>query len=50
MMMCLHRRQVELLLSALSNLCCRRGIPTQPILNGFCGDYDWDLGEKYHVE
>uniref|UniRef100_V5GL09 Beta-hexosaminidase n=2 Tax=Ixodes ricinus TaxID=34613 RepID=V5GL09_IXORI len=28
----------------------RRGIPTQPILNGFCGDYDWDLGEKYHVE
>lgn len=21
----------------------RRGIPAQPTLNGFCGDYDWDL-------
>ncbi|XP_013774138.1 beta-hexosaminidase subunit alpha-like [Limulus polyphemus] len=21
----------------------RRGIPAQPILNGFCGDYEWDL-------
>lgn len=21
----------------------RRGIPASPILNGFCGDYDWDL-------
>lgn len=27
----------------------RRGIPAQPILNGFCGDYDWDLEEKYHL-
>lgn len=21
----------------------RRGIPAQPILNGYCGDYEWDL-------
>jgi len=21
----------------------RRGIPAQPILNGFCGDYEWDM-------
>ncbi|CAL1268451.1 unnamed protein product, partial [Larinioides sclopetarius] len=21
----------------------RRGIPAQPILNGFCGEYDWDM-------
>ncbi|PRD24248.1 UNVERIFIED_CONTAM: Hexb [Trichonephila clavipes] len=21
----------------------RRGIPAQPILNGYCGDYDWEL-------
>ena len=20
---------------------CRRGIPAQPILNGYCGDYEW---------
>ncbi|KFM63113.1 Beta-hexosaminidase subunit beta, partial [Stegodyphus mimosarum] len=23
----------------------RRGIPAQPILNGFCGDYEWDFEE-----
>jgi len=21
----------------------RRGIPAKPILNGYCGDYDWDM-------
>ncbi|CAG2121957.1 unnamed protein product [Medioppia subpectinata] len=21
----------------------RRGIPAQPILNGFCGDYEWEM-------
>ncbi|XP_064461282.1 beta-hexosaminidase subunit alpha-like [Ornithodoros turicata] len=26
----------------------RRGIPASPILNGFCGDYDWDVDEKFH--
>ncbi|XP_023219978.1 beta-hexosaminidase subunit beta-like [Centruroides sculpturatus] len=24
----------------------RRGIPAQPILNGFCGDYEWDMEES----
>jgi len=24
----------------------RRGIPAQPILNGFCGDYEWDIDEE----
>lgn len=28
----------------------RRGIPTQPILNGYCGDYDWDLDTPYHID
>lgn len=23
----------------------KRGIPAQPILNGFCGDYEWDMDE-----
>ncbi|XP_042907427.1 beta-hexosaminidase subunit beta [Parasteatoda tepidariorum] len=23
----------------------RRGIPAQPVLNGFCGDYEWDMEE-----
>jgi len=27
----------------------RRGIPAQPILNGFCGDYDWDIDDKYEL-
>lgn len=25
----------------------RRGIPAQPILNGFCGDYEWDIDNEY---
>ncbi|XP_077509610.1 beta-hexosaminidase subunit beta-like [Amblyomma americanum] len=28
----------------------RRGIPTQPILNGYCGDYEWDLDTPYHID
>ncbi|KAH7955944.1 hypothetical protein HPB52_005262 [Rhipicephalus sanguineus] len=28
----------------------RRGIPTQPILNGYCGDYEWDLETPYHID
>lgn len=24
----------------------RRGIPAAPILNGFCGDYEWDMDDK----
>ncbi|XP_076359250.1 beta-hexosaminidase subunit beta-like isoform X2 [Tachypleus tridentatus] len=24
----------------------RRGIPTQPILNGYCGDYEWEMNEE----
>lgn len=28
----------------------RRGIPAQPILNGFCGDYEWDIDAKYPAE
>ncbi|XP_013787254.1 beta-hexosaminidase subunit beta-like [Limulus polyphemus] len=24
----------------------RRGIPTQPILNGYCGDYEWEMYEE----
>uniref|UniRef100_L7LXZ6 Beta-hexosaminidase n=1 Tax=Rhipicephalus pulchellus TaxID=72859 RepID=L7LXZ6_RHIPC len=28
----------------------RRGIPAQPILNGFCGDYDWDMDTPYHID
>ncbi|XP_054715055.1 beta-hexosaminidase subunit beta-like [Uloborus diversus] len=28
----------------------RRGIPAQPILNGFCGDYEWDLEDDLPVE
>ena len=22
----------------------RRGIPAAPILNGYCGDYEWEMG------
>jgi hexosaminidase len=25
----------------------RRGIPAQPILNGYCGEYDWDINAEY---
>ncbi|KAG8180917.1 hypothetical protein JTE90_020144 [Oedothorax gibbosus] len=24
----------------------KRGIPAQPILNGFCGDYEWDIDDN----
>lgn len=30
----------------LDDMRCRmvqRGLPAAPILNGYCGDYDWDL-------
>ncbi|GIY99210.1 beta-hexosaminidase subunit beta [Caerostris extrusa] len=27
----------------------RRGIPAQPILNGFCGDYEWDMDDTQSV-
>lgn len=25
----------------------RRGIPAKPILNGYCGDYEWDFPVEY---
>uniref|UniRef100_A0A131Z0J9 beta-N-acetylhexosaminidase n=1 Tax=Rhipicephalus appendiculatus TaxID=34631 RepID=A0A131Z0J9_RHIAP len=28
----------------------RRGIPAQPILNGYCGDYEWDMDTPYHID
>lgn len=28
----------------------RRGIPAQPILNGYCGDYEWELDTPYHID
>lgn len=28
----------------------RRGIPAQPILNGYCSDYEWDLDAPYHID
>jgi len=24
----------------------QRGIPAQPILNGFCGDYEWEMDNE----
>lgn len=24
----------------------RRGIPAAPILNGYCGDYEWDMNDN----
>uniref|UniRef100_A0A6M2CTI3 Beta-hexosaminidase n=1 Tax=Rhipicephalus microplus TaxID=6941 RepID=A0A6M2CTI3_RHIMP len=28
----------------------RRGIPAQPISNGYCGDYEWDMDTPYHID
>ncbi|KAH7955942.1 hypothetical protein HPB52_005260 [Rhipicephalus sanguineus] len=27
-----------------------RGIPAQPILNGYCGNYEWDMDTPYHID
>lgn len=30
-------------------LMVRRGIPAAPILNGYCGDYEWQLNKKVNI-
>lgn len=42
----LHTKDLNQARFRLDQQRCRmlqRGIPAQPILNGFCGDYEWEM-------
>jgi hypothetical protein len=28
----------------------RRGIPAAPILNGYCGDYEWEMNNNEQIK